>query len=186
MGDRYDVVYTGRLRPGADPERVLDGFSRQFDIGLDTARAMLAAERELVIRSAVSVVEANKLRHALESLGMSVVLRALQDSDPETDAGLELVPKSGGENRLPRVVHGHPLNTGTLCPKCGTQQPAARECVNCGLVFEKYFHRRARDEDIDISAETVASHPPLARRVRLSTVLLALLVAAAVLAYWLT
>ena len=50
MQQDYDIVFTGRLRPGADPESALDAFSKRFDIGPDTARAILQAEQEIVIR----------------------------------------------------------------------------------------------------------------------------------------
>ncbi len=148
QGD-YDVVFTGRLRPGSNPDAVLDSFCKRFGIGPDTGHAMLHAEKEIVIRSGVQSTEAYKLKEVLESFGMEVRLQALHAAAEGSEPDLELVPKGkGGEQQTDKADHDaaamHLNRTGVECPKCGTRQPQAKACRKCGLIFAKYYQHAAK------------------------------------------
>lgn len=196
MAERYEIVFTGRLRPGADLDQVMDAFARRFDLGPDTVRAMLAQEAETVLKSDVPLLEANRLKEVLEGIGMSVSLRPLSDSF-DNPPDLELVPKAEGETVNPSgpavMTAEHLQRTGVVCPKCGTQQPHANMCVKCGLVFSKYFHRVAQDKESEAAIERSTDRRPSvdARSggvgFGLGTVVAAVLVVgvAGLLVYWL-
>ena len=172
MQQVYDIVFTGRLRPGADPETVVDEFSKRLDIGPDTARAMLQAEQEIVVRPAVPSAEAYRFKEVLELLGMDVRLQALHD-DPEGDEPvLELVPKGGADEADTPAAEPASISlnrTGVQCPKCGTHQPAARACTKCGLVFEKYYAHKANPgassgQNVRVTHARAAARKSVAKR----------------------
>jgi len=172
MQQDYDIVFTGSLRPGTDPETVLDAFSKRFDIGPDTARAILQAEQEVVIRKSVPANEAYRLKEALESFGMVVRLQGLHDDLEHDEPDLELVPK-GGAAAAPGEAAANPASvqlhrTGVECPKCGARQPAARACAKCGLVFEKYYQQAvnpaATNQNVKVSHARAAVRKTAARR----------------------
>jgi hypothetical protein len=172
MQQDYDIVFTGRLRPGTDPDKVLDSFSRRFDVGPDTARAMLQAEQEIVIRKSVPANEAYKFKEVLESFGMEVRLQALHAHLESEEPSLELVPKGGAaapeEPAAAADTSMHLHRTGVECPKCGARQPAAKACVKCGVIFAKYFEHAAKPatggESVRISRAREAARKTAARR----------------------
>ncbi len=171
MQQDYDIVFTGRLRQGTDPETVLDSFSKRFDVGPDTARAMLKAEQEIVIRKSVPASEAYKFKEVLESFGMEVRLDALHEHLESDEPELELVPIGGaGASNEPASdsISAHLHRTGVECPKCGTRQPAARACAKCGLVFEKYYQQSVAptptNQNVKVSHARAAARKTVAKR----------------------
>ncbi|MDH3714821.1 MAG: hypothetical protein OET44_13345 [Gammaproteobacteria bacterium] len=171
MQQVYDIVFTGRLRPGTDPEQVLDSFGKRFDVGPDTARAMLHAEQEIVIRKSVPANQAYKFKEVLESFGMEVRLQALHEHLESEEPSLELVPKGGAaapDEPAEEKGSMHLHRTGVECPKCGTRQPAARACVKCGVIFAKYYEHAAKPssggESARIARAREAARKTAARR----------------------
>ena len=171
MRQAYDIVFTGRLRSGTDPDEVLDSFSKRFDVGPDTARAMLRAEQEIVIKKSVPVKQAYKFKEVLESIGMEVRLEALHEHVEGEEPSLELVPKGTAaevDKSAPDAAPVHLHRTGVECPKCGTRQLQAKACVKCGLIFAKYYQQAAKPtvggENPKISAARAAARKTLARR----------------------
>jgi len=170
MQQVYDIVFTGRLRPGTQPDDVLDSLSKRFGIGPDTASAMLRAEREIVIEKDVPSQQAYRTKEVLEACGMEVRLDALHDLDDAEEPSLELVPKGGAsdDESSSDAVGMHLHRTGVECPKCGTKQPHAKACVNCGLIFEKYYQQAAKPgatgPNARVSAARAAARKTVARR----------------------
>lgn len=62
-----------------------------------------------------------------------------------------------------------------VCPRCGTKQSAAPDCVNCGVIVQTYLHRKKKNPDVP--AEIPFEHnafrrPTLIRQMLRTTVIL--------------
>ncbi|MGA8258845.1 MAG: BPSS1780 family membrane protein [Arenicellales bacterium] len=100
MAETYSVLFTGRLKPGADPEQVAAAFAARFRVHPQRVRDMLEAGGEVVVKSGLDAGEAREHEHALARIGLEVRI----DPPVAEDARI-------GEFHAPRTVPaGHGWN----------------------------------------------------------------------------
>ncbi len=170
MGGEHKIVFTGRLQPNIDPQVAAAAFAGQFRIAEDKARAVLQANRELVLKQGLDQAAALRYRSILEKIGMQV---RLEPPLPLSDAsGLTLEPMeapAGAPAEEESVaVGGKPEG----CPKCGSQRIEGGSCLDCGIVIAKYRAIQARQQDSAGSGGSVpgagAANPYAAPRAELA------------------
>lgn len=100
MGERFKVVFTGRLRAGVDPEALSDELSTRVGIGRPQAHALVTGGREAVLKTGVEQAVAERFEAVLGRMGLVVRIEPMaaagsdsvrpprQDEEPDSGAGV--------------------------------------------------------------------------------------------------
>ncbi|MGM3389622.1 DUF805 domain-containing protein [Stutzerimonas stutzeri] len=134
ISDQYKIVFDGELMPGMTTETVRENMARLFRTAPERLEKLFAGSPVAVKRS-LTEAEADRYIQALATAGAKArkepeaVTLALTIEPQETDI------KPEATNEL-------------SCPKCGHRQTGTVQCNGCGIVFEKYRARLAREEAI--------------------------------------
>jgi hypothetical protein len=135
----YDLIFTGRLLPGFDRERVARNLTVLFKGRAPVAK--LLTGQALVVKTGLGVVEARRYQRALTAAGACCEIR------PDTSPGPSPAAAS------PPILTQPPKRR--RCPHCGFEQPENEACARCGIIFAKYRLCPAR-------AGAVPGRPPAA------------------------
>jgi hypothetical protein len=142
---RYTIIFTGRLLPGFDRERVVGNLAVLFK-GRSTAAKLLTGQA-VVVKTGLGAAEARRYQRALEAAGASCEIR------PEIPPDASPAPASPPAcPRPPKIGR---------CPHCGLEQPENEACARCGIIFAKYRLCAAR---AGTTSSRPASAPPPPRR----------------------
>ena len=122
----YSVLLSGDIKPGFEPEQVIDAFARLFKLTPKKASAIIG--KRFVVKHEVELSVAKAYREKLLAIGVDVQL--------EQDGGideLELEPV-----QQPISKDGVQIEPGEMiCPKSDLKQAKAEECSGCGVIIEK-------------------------------------------------
>ena len=122
----YNVLLSGNLKSGFEPEQVVEAFARLFKLSPEKAGAIIG--KRFVVKREVELNVAKAYRDKLVAIGIDVKLKPHGDADE-----LELEPVE-----QPLSKDGVPLEAGEMiCPKCELKQTRAEECSGCGVIIEK-------------------------------------------------
>ena len=106
MGQRFRVIFTGRLQPGFDPDAVSDDFSARVGIARSQAHALLTGGQEAVLKSGVDKAVAERFESVLRRMGLVVRLEPMPEETPSpTESARE---DSGADSAagIPRAAGG--------------------------------------------------------------------------------
>lgn len=117
---KFDIVVTGQLRDGFEKPQVQGKLAALFKCPPEKA-ARLIAGQPVVIKKGVDRETAERLGRQLHNIGLVVQAKRNQPatSPSPTDPTTDTVPQM-------------------TCPKCGTAQPKAESCAQCGILIAKY------------------------------------------------
>ncbi len=174
MNESYKVLFTGVLKPGAEPSAVVDAFCQRFGVSEEKGRQLIDAKREVLLKKNMDLSKAERYRDALEKVGLTV---RLDPPPPSIDtSGLALEPMENpecDEDDLDKTVvvtpgmvadyRGGETQTSAshvppVCPKCGSENIKNGECLGCGIVISKYLSRQPEQQ----SSENAAAANPYA------------------------
>jgi uncharacterized membrane protein len=82
MSERFQVVFTGKLKPGSEIDQVVDHFSEKFRVERDKADRLIRGARPVVLKKGLELDKALKYLAVLQHFGMVVEL----DPKPATKA----------------------------------------------------------------------------------------------------
>lgn len=127
MEEKYNVVYTGRLKPGADRDLFVERFSERFRTEPEKAKRLSDAGKEIVLKKDLDRKSADAYRKALEDMGMDIRLDATAPPRQELSLAPDYEP---AEMRA----------ASERCPKCGSARldKAHDTCLDCGVSIAKY------------------------------------------------
>jgi hypothetical protein len=128
---RYRVVFEGEIVQGQDVEEVKKKLAALCKVSDEKIEKYFQG-RPMLIRSDVDYQTAVKYQTAFRSAGAVCIAEPIAESHPGEieEAGLD---------RPGTVAAGQTEKMD--CPKCGTEQDLADECVSCGVVVQKYLER---------------------------------------------
>ncbi len=75
MENKYNVVFTGNLRPGANTADVIANFASVFKVPEDQAQKIILAGQEKTLKKDVPLEVANQYKAKLQQIGLDVILR---------------------------------------------------------------------------------------------------------------
>lgn len=119
----YDIVFKGEILLEKDLETVKAGLSRLLKTDPQTVESLFTGEA-VVLKRDVDENLAFKFRDAAQTVGAVFDLRPAAGSHGSPPA-----PRPNSRTRTqPIAVSANTVS----CPRCGTPQPRATDCINCG------------------------------------------------------
>ncbi|MCP4992803.1 MAG: hypothetical protein GY934_03305 [Gammaproteobacteria bacterium] len=162
VNESYKVLFTGVLKPGAEPSAVVEAFCQRFGVSEEKGHQLIGANREVLLKKNMDLSKAERYRDALEKVGLTV---RLDPSPPSIDtSGLSLepmeTPESDEEDLDKTMVVTPEMMAGYRgdCPKCGSDNIKRGECLGCGIVISKYLAKQSEQQ----SSENAAAANPYA------------------------
>ena len=125
---RYDISYGGKIAEGHAIEEVQRNLASIFKANPGNIEKLFSGKKSVVKRN-VTYDMAMRYKMAFETAG--AVCR-VEESKAE-----RVVPAPGETNQKQSLtpIQQKPFN----CPKCGFQQEKSEQCLQCGIVIEKYL-----------------------------------------------
>ncbi len=123
MNKQFKVIFTGNLRPHTDPETFVTEFSRRFNMPVEKARQLMAANREMVIKQGLPQKQAEAYVKVLEGLGMIVRLEPMEPPVKKTVPTEE--PNAKGTAEAAGAVTPAKPAAGAAANPGGTKNPYA-------------------------------------------------------------
>jgi len=113
MNSKFNVVFTGVLKPGTDHDAFIKAFSQRFQCSEEKAAQLLESDKAVTMKSAVAKDVAEKFRDILEELGMMVRLEPLPSS-PSPAPSQEAAPASANPYQAPEAQLEQPYVEGEM------------------------------------------------------------------------
>jgi hypothetical protein len=151
MSEVYKVIYTGKLKPGTNRERIIALFSEKFKLGPEKAEKLIASGRSVTLKKDIDLDKAEKYQASLEKLGLTIELDpkpSLEDTlmlDGSTE--LTLAAIDNDDEDATEVLDSTMNSTRESCPKCGSSNMQMGICQDCGIVAAKYLAAQAREAE---------------------------------------
>jgi uncharacterized membrane protein len=100
MRQSFQVIFSGRLKPGAEPEQVARDFAALFKVDEAQARALIDEGTERVLKRDVDAENAARYRDILDELGMQARIesRSVEGAASDAEIPMSEVP---GEPDIP-------------------------------------------------------------------------------------
>ncbi|MEW8027782.1 MAG: BPSS1780 family membrane protein [Candidatus Thiodiazotropha sp.] len=163
MSEVYKVIYTGKLKPGANQDRIIALFSEKFKLGPDKAEKLIISGRPVTLKKDIDLEKAEKYQESLEKLGLIIEL----DPKPPAKAAdqldklshLSLVTIDNGDEDATEVLDPTMNPAGNRCPKCGSPNMQMGICQDCGIVAAKYHAAKAREADLAAQIDQANGDP---------------------------
>ncbi|MES9814757.1 MAG: BPSS1780 family membrane protein [Candidatus Thiodiazotropha sp.] len=152
MSEVYKVIYTGKLKPGTNQDRVIALFSEKFKLGPDKAEKLIISGKPVTLKKDIDLEKAEKYQESLEKLGLIIELDpeppVEEPKIPEISSELSLVSFDNGDEDATEVLDPTMNPAGGCCPKCGSSNMQMGICQDCGIVAAKYHAAQAREADM--------------------------------------
>jgi hypothetical protein len=127
-GKRYKIIYSGKVVQGHDIEEVRKNLAGFFKHGGDKIEQLFSG-KPVTVKKNTDYQSAMKYKMVFEKAGALCRVEEIKNECQLAQSN------ETEENKASRL---NPLKTKN-CPKCGFNQPDQKvECVNCGILFEKY------------------------------------------------
>lgn len=94
MGALYQILFTGQLKPGIDPEQALREFATVFKVPEDKARELVLGGQERVLKKEVDEANAERYRALLDEIGLLVRVAPIGRDQDGPAAGVAPVRKA--------------------------------------------------------------------------------------------
>lgn len=148
--EQYKVVFDGELVPGMTADIVRSNLAKLFKSDAEKVDRLFG-DGPVNIKRDLSALEAERYVVALERAGA----RARKELDASKWMNLALAEDDSSPE--PAAI------ASMQCPKCGHAQPPSIQCIECGIVIEKYLARQAQRAETDSpSADTLSVVQPYA------------------------
>ncbi|MCP4268195.1 MAG: hypothetical protein GY777_21915, partial [Candidatus Brocadiaceae bacterium] len=72
VNESYKVLFTGVLKPGAEPSAVVEAFCQRFGVSEEKGHQLIGANREVLLKKNMDLSKAERYRDALEKVGLTV------------------------------------------------------------------------------------------------------------------
>jgi uncharacterized membrane protein len=151
MSEVYKVIYTGKLKPGANQDRIIALFSDKFKLGPEKAEKLIISGRPVTLKKDIDLDKAEKYQESLEKLGLIIELDPKPPAPVEdtlmldTSTELTLTAMDSGDEDTTEVLDP---TAGESCPKCGSPNMQMGICQDCGIVAAKYHAAQAREAEM--------------------------------------
>jgi len=144
--ETFDVVCSGKIKPGYDLLQVQENFAELLKISVDKAKSIVGTKR--VLKKDLDASKADLYKRKLEDIGLVVALKS--NGAPATKSGLTLALEPTEEELQAQQQNEMLKRSNTTqnftaqdtsafaCPKCGQAQEKSAECQGCGIIFSKY------------------------------------------------
>lgn len=159
MENRFNLVFTGYLRPGTDEAEFVAAFCRLFNTGEEQARQLARAGREVTLKKGIDMEKGRGYCEALENIGLLVRLDPVDQPLAGVDGlkkklDLSLVPIEDKGAVARQDPSAPPLAS---CPKCGSTRIDGDNCLDCGILISRYLVRQSlRSEESQAQAQAPA------------------------------
>jgi uncharacterized protein len=155
--ETYRIVFYGEVALWSDVEEAKRNIGKMFKVDAATVDRMFKA-RPAIIKSGIDHATAVRYKMSFEQTG------AVCSIEPMAAAAAAQQSPAAGAVQEARAAADDQAFTPTessdfmACPKCGHRQPKSPECVNCGIIIDKYVRLRntppeARQEKADREAD---------------------------------
>ncbi|MES9943706.1 MAG: BPSS1780 family membrane protein [Candidatus Thiodiazotropha sp.] len=161
MSEAYKVIFTGKLKPGTNQDRIIALFSEKFRLGPEKAKKLIVSGRSVALKRDIDLEKAEKYQESLEKLGLIIEI------DPKPPVEDTMMLDNSSELTLAAIDNGDDDATEVLdptmnpaadrCPKCGSLNMQMGICQNCGIVAAKYKAAQAREADLATQVNQVNS-----------------------------
>ena len=140
----FKVVFTGALKPGADPDAVAVAFGSAFGVSEAKAKKLMRAGREVELKKDLDADQAQRAKMVLEGMGMLVRVETMAAGGGLSDLALEPLAKSrdtgpDSDATLPEGARQTESAARPRCPKCGSERIESDSCLDCGIIVSKYL-----------------------------------------------
>lgn len=95
-------------------------------------------ESPVIVRKGIDRETAERFKTAIEQTGVRCAIREMEKDRQENESEKETREAEPDTGTQPMIK----------CPKCGFEQPESAECVQCGIVIEKYKKKRQDEADL--------------------------------------
>ena len=147
MSEVYKVIYTGKMQPDADHDRLVALFSEKFKLGVEKAKKLIHGGRAVTLKKDLDREKAVKYQEALEKLGLVIELDPkLAPEKPAFSSELALEGIDNGDDDATEVLEPSGLPD-AKCPKCGSGKLQMGICQDCGIVAAKYIAAQIRNAE---------------------------------------
>ena len=146
MASTFNVVYKG-LKDGVGTAEFIDSFCSTFGISQGKAEKIASASTEVIIKKELEEERAAKYIKALEACG--AIAYAKENPPAAADNGLSLEPIEGEESE--QAAENDTVER--VCPKCGSSNIEADECLDCGIYISKYLSNLEHNPVIETASD---------------------------------
>ena len=142
--NKYSVIFTGQIRNGFDEKNVRNNLEGPFSGQVDH----LFNNAPIHIKRNISFDQAQTIASKLEQLGAACEISPPEElsltlESDDSDLCLES-SNDNLEEKEPDNDQHPPLRM--ICPSCGSEQAKAKDCINCGIIVDRY-------QDASVSAQ---------------------------------
>ena len=139
---KYDVIFSGQILKGFDEYDVRKNLEPLFSGQVD----YLFKNAPIQIKQNISLDQAQAISNKLELLGTKCKISPPQEDEmtlsldsEETPLSLETSSESpeikDQYEESPDTTHSSPR---MICPSCGFEQAQSKDCINCGIIIDRY------------------------------------------------
>jgi len=126
--EQFNIVLTGQVLPGGEPDAAVKGLARLFKIPQARAERLLSG-RVTRLRKTLDRKRAESVIRLLTDAGVESWLEPAA-KEPEAAVEPAAAPPSAGTGLAMEVQY-------MVCPRCGERQPQAEVCAHCEVVIAK-------------------------------------------------
>ena len=162
----YNIILSGGIAAGRDTGAVRKNLAEILKVSQADLEPLFSG-RPLIIKKNVDRSTARKCLLAFENAGVLCSMVPVQDAGRPAPAAPSRLP----ENETP----SNPDAEGKVtCPQCGCVQAKAPECIQCGIIFDRYRNVAQIKSEPSVSSGSIIIYDTVKERKQI--VLLCLLV----------
>ncbi|MCU7895545.1 MAG: hypothetical protein KZQ66_05230 [Candidatus Thiodiazotropha sp. (ex Lucinoma aequizonata)] len=161
MSEVHKVIFTGKLMPDANQERIIGLFSEKFKLGPEKAKKLIFSGKAATLKKDFDREKAEKYQQALEKRGLVIELdpkspikESVESEAINIPSGLALEPIDNADEDATEVLDSS-LLPGNRCPKCGSSNMEMGICQDCGIVITKFLAVKVMDAELASQIEEV-------------------------------
>ena len=143
---RYSIFFSGKVAQGHGIEEVKRNLASTFKLG-DEKIEQLFTGKQVMIKKDADYQSAIKYKMAFETAGAICRVEEVK-SEPRMARPHETDKKESSESRPQKMI---------ICPRCGFEQETAEECIQCGIIINKYLKKKQDIPQAQVTPHEVSS-----------------------------
>lgn len=162
----YRIVFQGDILPGQDVKLVKLRLARFFRLDRASLEDLFSGHR-VTVRKGLSRIAADRFSRAFRRAGAHCLVIAEGSPDGAPDKPTGFLSKTAAQAPSDEL----------LCPNCGRKRSAGKECLHCGIIFDRFERKISPDAFPPMIAGSIKIYPPgeESRKLRFLIFLLAIL-----------